>query len=115
MIEESLSYIKEELSNFLINDVQDSGVEVDIGNIALFETENSTSVNERIIITLVNIEEESTLKNSRNVQYSSDGNIRYAAQPIFLNLYLLFCCNYALYNTSMKRLGHILRFFQQRR
>ncbi len=115
MIEESLSYIKEELSNYLINDLQDSGVDVEIGNIALFETEGGTTVSDRIVITLVNIEEESALKNNRNVQYSSDGGIRYAAQPIYLNLYLLFCCNFENYKTSMKRLGHVLRFFQQRK
>jgi len=115
MIEESLFYIKEELSNYLINDIQDSGVEVELGNIALFETDNTASINEKLIITLVNIEEESTLKNNKNVHYGADGGIRYAMQPIYLNLYLLFCCNYALYNTSLKRLGHVIRFFQQRR
>jgi len=115
MIEESLFYIKEELLNYLINDIQDSGVEVELGNIALFETDNTASINEKIIITLVNIEEESTLKNNKNVHYGSDGSIKYVMPPIYLNLYLLFCCNYALYNTSLKRLGHVIGFFQQRK
>ena len=115
MIEESLTFIREELYNYLINDVKDAGAEVELGNIALFETDNANLINERILITLVNIEEESTLKNSRNVYLGSDGGIRYSNQPIFLNLYLLFSCNYNLYNTSLQRLGHIIRFFQQRR
>ena len=115
MIGESLTFIKDELLNFLVNDIRDAGAEVEIGNIALFETDNANSINEKIVITLVNIEEESTLKNSKNVHFGPDGGIRYATQPIFLNLYLLFSCNYNLYSTSLQRLGHIIRFFQQRK
>lgn len=114
IIEQSLRFIKEELSNFLINDLGDSGVDIELGNIALFETENSSNVDEKLIITLVNLEEESTLKNSRNYQKTINGGINYVSPAVFLNLYLLFCCNYNLYDTALKRLGDIILFFQQR-
>jgi len=115
MLEGSLAFIRSELLSYLNNDIQDGEVEVVLGNIALFETENANAINERIVITLVNIEEESTLKNSRNVHYGLDGGVRYTAQPIFLNLYLLFSCNYNSYSTALQRLSNIIRFFQQRR
>ena len=115
MLEKALNFIKEELLSFLINDLGDSSVEVELGNIALFETENSTGIENKIVISLVNIEEESTLKNARNFQKSISGGIRYLAPPLYLNLYILFACNYSLYAPSIQRLGNILQFFQHRK
>ena len=115
MIKAALQYIKEELSNFLIKDLNDSGVEVELGNIALFETEGSTAIDEKLVVSLVNIEEESTLKNTKNIQHTLNGGIDYTRPPVFLNLYLLFSCNYTNYETALNRLGNVILFFQQRR
>ena len=115
MIKSALQYIKEELSNFLVKDLSDTGVEVELGNIALFETEGSTAIDEKLVVSLVNIEEESTLKNTKNIQRTLSGGIDYTRPPVFLNLYLLFSCNYANYETALNRLGNVILFFQQRR
>ena len=114
MIVDAVSYIKEELKNFIELDLE-SPVNIDIDNIALFETDHSSTLENQIIITLVNIEEESTLKNIRNINYNPDGGFRYTTQPVFLNLYLLFSCNFKVYSTALTRLEQILQFFQQRR
>ena len=115
MIEKALSFIREELLSFLRNDLSDSSADIELGNIALFETESASTINDQVVITLVNLEEESALKNTRNFQKSLNGGIRYVAPPIYLNLYILFSCNYSLYSPSLQRLGRIIQFFQQRR
>ena len=115
MIDQALKFIKEELLNYLLNDLGDTGIEVTLGNIALFETDGGNPIEEKLVITLVNLEEESTLKNTRPYQKTLNGGIRYVQPPVFLNLYLLFSCNYNLYDTALKRLGDIVLFFQQRK
>ena len=114
MIYSALQYIKNELEHYLKYELDDSGVVVDLGNIALFEPEGD-KIGEGLIISLVNLEEESTLKNKRNYHRTMNNGIQSRQNPVFLNLYLLFSSNFDNYKTALQRLSLIIQFFQVRK
>jgi hypothetical protein len=88
--------------------------EVVLGNIALNELPDQNDIRDKVVISLVNIEEESTLKNGKNY-VKFPGNVQYHNRPVFLNLYLLFSAHYPnSYDTSLSRLSSVIRFFQHR-
>ena len=61
--------------------------EVVLGNIALSESPGQDAIIDKVVISLVNVEEESTLKNT--IAYQKINNIvRYSDPPVFLNLYV---------------------------
>ncbi len=71
-----------------------------IENIGLFETITVDNLKDSIVITVVNIEEESTLKNGRTFTKWPDGLARYENRPVYLNLYVLFTANFPGWRTS---------------
>jgi len=123
MIHEAISLIREELvvylsiNGYTLNNAKDI---VLIENIGLFESAGSgVNFDDRIILTLVNIEAESTLKNSPFVKKDFGGPARYENPPVFLNLYLLItACNKSTddksYRDALERLSLVIRFFQGR-
>lgn len=109
--------LRQELTAYLITQGDPANVIID--NIGLFETEKGAELDESIIITLVNIEEESSFKNGKSFMKWPDGKARYENRPIFLNLYLLFSANYSGgvppnngYVQALKRLSLVIEFFQ---
>ena len=60
MIDAALQLLRDELTSYL--STKDAATVV-IDNIGLFETPAGNSLTDNIVITLVNVEEESTLKN----------------------------------------------------
>lgn len=123
MIHEALSLIREELVVYLsVNGYTLSNAKdiVLIENIGLFESSSSgLNFDDKIILTLVNVEEESTLKNSPFVKKDYSSPARYENPPIFLNLYLLVtACNKSTddksYLNALERLSLVIRFFQGR-
>jgi hypothetical protein len=112
MIDKALSLLSEELQNYITSSIGSAEVVVD--NIGLLETSNSDSLIKRIVITLVNVEEESTLKNISPVKKGLSGAAIYENPPIFLNLYVLVTCNYSGddYIHALERLSAVIRFFQ---
>jgi hypothetical protein len=114
MIDKALSLLRDELENYITLSIGSADVEVD--NIGLLETSNSDSLTKRIIITLVNVEEESTLKNASPLKKSSSTIVLYQNPPVFLNLYVLVTCNYSgdEYVHALERLSAVVRFFQGR-
>jgi len=116
MISKALTLLIREL-NAYIDSVDQAGgagpAVAELGNIALIENGggNGNQLSEKIILSLVNVEEEKRLKNSRN--YISNGNqVEYINPPININLYLLFSANFDNYTTALKRLSQVIEFFQ---
>jgi hypothetical protein len=121
MINQALSLIREDFvvylstNGYTLSNAKDI---VLIENIALFEsTTSGVNFDDKIIFTLVNIEEESTLKNSPFVKKDASGPARYENPPVFLNLYLLItACNKSTddksYLDALERLSLVIRFFQ---
>lgn len=83
------------------------------GNIAqLDHSEIASSLENQLVLTLINVEEEKTLKNSSTVTRDINGGIDYQNPPLHLNLFLLFTSNYRNYETGLKRLAQVMTFFQ---
>lgn len=114
MIEQAFLLLRDELQEYVKN--HDASVTVVVDNIGLMETSKGDSLTNNIVITLVNIEEESTLKNQPNLKRPFTDNAVYHNNPVFLNLYVLFSCNYSGddYLLALKRLSYIIRFLQSR-
>jgi hypothetical protein len=117
MIENALILLREELTAYLT--AQGDPAPVIIENIGLFETEQGVELKDNIIISLVNIEEESSFKNGETFSKWPDGKARYQNRPIFLNLYVLFTANFPGgvppnngYVQALKRLSLVIEFFQ---
>ena len=91
MIGLALKLLRDELSHYVFQNKRptDSITEDDVilHNIALMDSETQ-DLNNKIVITLVNTEEESTLKNGRHTSRTITG-VRYIEPPVFLNLYIL--------------------------
>jgi hypothetical protein len=113
MIDIALQLLKDELTNYL--STRDTATVI-IDNIGLFETSAGAGLTENIIITLVNVEEESTLKNQPAAKRPFIGNAIYKNSPVYLNLYVLLTCNYTgdHYTLALKRLSYIIRFLQSK-
>ena len=129
MIYESLELVRNELGNFLelknqSDDFEDpvpfTSNDVVLGNVAMVESGNGdNNLDEKVIISLVNIEEERTLKNVPSFQRSPvNGNIEYFNPPVHLNLYLLFTANFSQgaepYGRALQQISYIIQFFQSK-
>ncbi len=123
MIGIALKLIRDELSNYIFQNKRtgDSITEDDIilHNIALMESDSQADLNNKVVITLVNTEEESTLKNKSNILKTPNG-IKYVNSPVFLNLYVLISSTLQTglgdhYETALNRLSLVIRFFQTKR
>jgi len=93
----------------LSNDAPDFVVQ---GNIALADAPDLTPpIRERVVLSVVNIAEESTFKNAPHFERVSNST-RYRNAPKYLNLFVLFSANYANYETALRRLSQVVTFFQ---
>lgn len=120
MLRDSLKLIKEELKSYIDANKETNAppTEVILRNIALLESE-IMEIEEGIIITLVNTEEERTLKNVKTAQRVNFNNsVSYQNPPIHLNLYILFSANFTSgaepYERALNELSYIIRFFQKK-
>ena len=113
MIGTALLLLRNELDLYAKS--KDNSVNVILDNIGLFETTNGDTLTNNIIISLVNIEEESTLKNSPALKRPFAGTAIYENPNVYLNLYVLFTCNYSGndYVLALTRLSYIIKFFQR--
>lgn len=123
MIDEALLLLRNELVVYLAANGYGPEANADtivvIENIAQYESNNPANLDDKIVFTLVNIEEESTLKNAPHVKKESGSRARYENPPVYLNLYLLVSsCNKAnaseneSYLEALHKLSHVIRFFQ---
>ena len=123
MIGIALKLIRDELSDYLFRNKRpgDSLAKDDIilHNIALLESDSSSDLSNKVVITLVNTEEESTLKNKTNVMRTVNG-IQYVEPAVFLNLYILVTATLGedlqdAYEFALNRLSLAIQFFQAKK
>jgi hypothetical protein len=121
MIHEAVSLLRKEIvTYFSVNgySLSDADDIVVIENIGLFDSSTSgVNLDDKVVLTVVNIEEESTLKNTAFVRKDPGSNARYINPPVYLNLYLLItACNKSTDNNSyldaLNKLSMVIRFFQ---
>lgn len=85
-----------------------------MGNIAQLDNPDvATMLDNHLVLSLVNLEEEPTLKNGRTFTSEPTGIVSYHNTPLNLNLFLLWTANYPRhYETALKRLSQVMTFFQ---
>ena len=106
MINDALEFIRREIRDQLA--IDDAEVILDHAH-RLKETSWSNGV----ILSLVNIEEETVLKNT-SPQTRFNDKPAYRQPPLFLNLYLLMAFEFGNYTTSLLRLTEVIEHFQNR-
>ena len=113
MIDAALQLLRDELASYL---APIDAATVVIDNIGLFETTAGSTLTDNIVITLVNVEEESTLKNQPALKRPFINTAKYENAPVYLNLYVLLTCNYSGtdYILALKRLSYVIRFLQSK-
>ena len=114
MIYQTVSFLAEQLNNYLKTTDGNSGLSssfTQIKNVAHLSDDEIKGL-ENILVTLVNISEEFTMKNIPNYVRNGD-DINYRNAPMYLNLYVLFsACLHSSYEKSLIFLSHIVEFFQ---
>ena len=124
MILQVLRIISNELELFLDSFSGDAPDEqrVVIGNIAFhdvdkyFPNSNESSLDDKIVISLARVQEESSLKNTPHYTPSADNSSTvYSNPPVFVNLYLLISFNSLNYENALTYLSRTVRFFQSKK
>jgi len=106
MIFEVLKILSEEVETYI-------GSTVKMENVAMLDSQsdNPPNLGNKVLLTLLNINEEMTMKNFPN--QSIRGN-RLETRPrvINLNLFILFCANRTSYDQALIDIANIIEFFQ---
>lgn len=111
MIYEALQIISEQLDNYLSSQGLSNLVKLE--NIALLDSssEHADNVNGKVVLTLLNLEEDSTQKNLPNFKVRN-GVTEYKNPPVHLNLFLLISANCDTYDKSLRCISKTIQFFQ---
>lgn len=123
MISEASIFIRDEVQRFLLSsEVILNRDQVILGNIALLESQEVMA--DKLVISVVNIEEEATLKNGQNyLKNPIRNNIESIQPPVYLNLYMLFSATLSSsdnsidisYQSALSRISHVIGFFQSKK
>jgi len=112
MIYEAIQIISEQLNNYLTS----AGLSnlVTLQNVAMLETseDNAAKLNGKVILTLINLEEESTLRNLPNYKVIDKQTTEYRNPPVNMNIYLLVSANCNTYTNSLRAISKTIEFFQ---
>jgi hypothetical protein len=113
MIAHALEIIKKELqANLNLYQNSNGGFVVELANVANYVPSNGPQAMD-VLITLVNIKEERTLKNLPNfVRDDVRVKVKYENPPTFLNMVLLFSVVKPVYAVAVNGLSRVIRFFQ---
>ncbi|MCF8297669.1 MAG: DUF4255 domain-containing protein [Saprospiraceae bacterium] len=116
MIQEALSYIAEELNDYFRLKYAIADDKVIISNLVNPDGSNAIKEDNKVILTLVNIEEEKLMGNASNLSKGS-GVFSRSNPPVKLNLYILFSTSYTgkLTEEGLKFISIIIGFFQGKR
>ena len=116
MIFQVMELIRQNLNAFLsAPGTPDSVV---LGNIAFSTPDNPlTPADEsaQIYMSLVNVEEEPTLRNQSALRQTEIRPLAYTNPPMIINLFILFSANHKDYSNAIQALSSVLRFFQGNR
>ncbi|ANF52017.1 hypothetical protein A0O34_16515 [Chryseobacterium glaciei] len=116
MIDNVLKILQNKL-NDPINGLKDDDGEVNIAvvnNIAKHEDEDSTNLKNKVVITLLTVEEESTMKNTPRYNKLKTTPVRYELEsaPAYLNLYVMIAANRDAYDKSLANVSKVIEIFQ---
>ena len=117
MIEGTITFIEQSLNAYLQAKMNFKEERVISSN--LIEQDGSLAVrdNNRVVISLVDLDQESSLKNSNRFEVRrEDGSTKTTFPAVNLNLYIMFSCYFTSsnYKEGLKYLSNIILFFQGR-
>lgn len=122
MISHALTVVVNELNKHLSDEYDVAGNVVGLGNIAegLVKSGNNSASEgvprEMLILSMVNIKEEKSLKNLPNqVRDDSRLKIIYENPPVFLNAQILIAATHGNYTGALLMLSRAIRFFQYKK
>lgn len=113
MIYETLEIIKDQVSKYLEDQLGDANLVV-LENIAKIDDPDVTTMTDKVVLSLINMEEELALKNRPNVHFKN-GETIYKNKPINVNVYALFSANRNGYTKSLTALSSVIAFFQSKK
>lgn len=124
MVDKAFKFIAEEINSYLKTKLSfaDSS-KIVIDNIArLQDGGGAGGSTNKIILSLVNIEEDRLSKNPDNFYKTDDNRVVYKNSPIHLNLYALFSYNHGEndsettnhYEEALMYISYVVQFFQHR-
>jgi len=115
MLLESLSIIRSQLENYFKQNtaVVNPESEVVIANIAQLESSTfGAALTNKVVITLVNIEQEASMKNVPT-RVQEGNSYKKINPPVYVYMQILISANYpSNYETSLSRLASCIKFFQ---
>lgn len=111
MIYETLQILKEQLEVYF--DQAGLGKIITLNNIALWDmgTPEADDIKDKVVLTLLNLEEETTLKNSPAFKVINN-KTEYKNPPVHLNLFILVSANCNNYDKSLRSISKTIEFFQ---
>lgn len=111
MIDAAFALLNNQLAAY-IESMGGDRLDVIMANIAAIDAANSNlDLERKVILSLVNIEEEAALKNAGPL-YRNVKTLNYVNPPVYLNLYLLITAHYEKYEDALTRLSNVIQFFQ---
>lgn len=114
MIAHALTIVKNELDRHFSGYAGTPPNQVELGNLAE-GLGNGAVPRDKVILALVNIQEEKTLKNVPNhVRNDLTARVTYQNAPVFLNLVMLVTATHANYTAALNALSRAILFFQVR-
>ena len=113
MLYEALEILREQVAIY-IDDAGLGADKVSLDSIAHFiddPKKNNEDLDNKVILSLLNLQEEGSLKNQRNFTVQN-GNPVYKNNPVHLNAYIIFTCNRSDYAFSLRSLAAVIEYFQ---
>lgn len=116
MIDKALEVLRDELTAYLkrqpdLNITSETVVHLS----HVIDYDGSLAIPENALgLSLVNVEEERILKSQTATSQTAEGRVSHRNPEIKLNLYLLFTGNFQSYDTGLKYLSGVVRFFQSK-
>jgi hypothetical protein len=119
MLTEAISLLVGQVNQYLIQSdgAPAEGTEPLVsGNIAQVDQPAvAAELENQLVLTLVNVAEETALKNGPTAERGANGTVNYRNPPLHLNLFLLFTARYNNYGTALRRLTQVMLFLQGKR
>lgn len=111
MINEALQFVEKELNNYFKAVFQITEDKTIVSNLVNADGSVPVSTNDKVVISLVSIEQETSIANLGFTQKTGN-SYQVSNQPLSINLYVLFAANFNNYNESLKFISATINFFQ---
>ncbi|MBL4704869.1 MAG: DUF4255 domain-containing protein [Flavobacteriales bacterium] len=107
MIFETLKILADQVNSYF------GSTSITIENVAIVDSQNERAddIDDTVILSLINLQEENTLKNFPN-KYNESNKVQYKNPIVNLNLFILFSANRGTYVQSLSDISKIVEFFQ---